>query len=185
MLETEGLSAQELFRKTFELFMEREDRGEICFPATVRVDVMDRIYPHGTKIGDMHYESAQVIYCAGKAWAMSLGKCPRGDDLAVICSCDMMVIPLPPNKKKDQRCRDVVKGIAHADWFRDSFIQAKDDGELAVWEGGAFSKKIARFLRPNIKTFVLASKPAFVYKTEFAVVLHDVILTVLNTAGKW
>lgn len=183
MSETKGLSAQELFRKTFKLFMEKEDYREIRFPSAVRVDVMDCIYPHGKKIGDMHYESAQVIYCAGKAWAVSVGMCHENDP-AALCSCDMMVIPLPPNRKRDERHRDVVEGIAKGDWFYNSFIQAKDDGELMVWEGGAFSEEIGRLLRSRVKSFVLASEPVFVYKPELAGVLHDAILTVLKTTNR-
>lgn len=183
MLKTQGLSARELLASAYDCFGVGNAGGEVRFISPARVDIEDYTYPSRTKIGHMWYRAAHVVHRKGKTWAISFGA-PTEDDPAALCSCDLIVISLLSNgNDKRQRCLEIVHEILNGNWFYNSFIQAMDDGRLAVGKDARFGEEVRRLLKPKIRQFVVSQNPVVLYQPSFAAVLHETILAVLETGG--
>lgn len=152
MAKQKGLSARELLTEAFDDLRNKLGGKTVDLPSKALAKIADDSDWHRTKVGYSGYESAALVKCDEKWWAIAFGiRC--GDYPADPYDCDIAAVPVSvEGKTGDEVAKEIHDALEKNSYFRSSLIYAMADGSLAVKEE-RFGPKVYELLRPKIQEF--------------------------------
>lgn len=203
---TKGLNVRELLKDTYSRLTERHDPQEIVLPNRALTEIANDSDYHRTRVGYMGYETAGLFEFDGSVWTIARGEAcgsypadPYDSDiLALEFELKRPIKGGRTRKKTEKQIQEELgESIRRSEYFRNSLIYGKEDGNLIVSRNGRFGQRMLEILRPEIQRFI-AKEPEYdsqllslstlkpictssvKYKPEFADFLADSIEAVLK-----